>query len=144
MLKFSETAAQTFPQEQLLWFPMHNAAVWEARNDAQTVLTVFDGQQLIGCALLSKTCDSQGAVRVHLLDLNIHADVRRQGMGRTLLSVAASKAVQWGAAVIYAAAPADEIAAAFCRKTGFAPVSEDLPAMLALDLTETKGMRHGG
>lgn len=144
MLKFSETTAQTFTHEQLMLFPKRNAAVWDALTDEQTILTVLDGQQLIGCALLAQTSDAKGAVRVQLLDLNIHADFARQGMGRTLLSVAASKAMQWGATVLYAAAPEDEIAAAFCKKTGFIPVSDTLPAMLVLDLTDTKGMRHGG
>lgn len=141
MLMFFEPAPHTVTAEQLALFPQRNMTVWENLSDAHTVLAIRDGEELIGCALLAKTDHADDAVCVTLADLNIREDFRRQGMGRTLLSVAASKAMQWGVSVLYANTPTDDIAMAFCRKTGFAPHAS---GQLVLDLTNTQGMRHGG
>lgn len=141
MLMFFEPAPHTVTAEQLALFPQRNRAVWEDLSDAHTVLAIRDGEELIGCALLAREYGADGAVCVTLADLNIREDFRRQGMGRTLLSVAASKAMQWGVSVLYANAPTDETAMAFCRKTGFVSHTAE---QLVLDLTNTRGMRHGG
>ncbi len=133
MLKFTEhsadAAALLFPQPEHTL--LHDAAA------GYTVLTVQDGDAPIGYALLQQ--DAQHAWLRHIY---ITPENRRCCFGKTLMSVAASKAMQWAHWQLYAVAPDDAIACAFCNAVGFVPTADD-PTLLALDLTETQGMRHG-
>lgn len=133
MLKFTElntaAVAVLFPQAEhtaLHHFP-----------DAQPVLTIQDGDTPIGYALLQ-----QEANRAWLRHIYIAEPYRRQYLGKTLMGVVASKAVQWQQWQLFAHAPADTVAAAFCQAVGFVPLASDA-TVLALDLTDPTGMRHG-
>ncbi len=127
MLMFSELTAQ---EAAALCLPYE-------LTEAHRVLTVSDGTIQIGRGLLLEEAD-----RLWLVDLFIREEDRRHGFGRTLLSVAASSAVEKGRYVLYAHMPADDAAKAFCNAVGFVPAADE-DSVLMLDLTETKGMRHG-
>jgi len=127
MLMFSELTAQEAAGGS---FP------WEL-TEGHRVLTVSDGTDLIGRGLLLEDTG-----RLWLMDLFIREEDRRHGFGRTLLSVAASSAVEKGRYVLYAHMPADEVAKAFCKAVGFVAAADE-DGVWILDLTETKGMRHG-
>lgn len=133
MLKFTEftaaAAAALFPQPEHI--ALHHFA------DAQPVITIQDGDTPIGYALLQSDAD-----RAWLCHIFIAEPYRRQYLGKTLMSVVASKAVQWQQWQLFAHTPADAVALAFCQAIGFVPLASDA-TVLALDLTDPAGMRHG-
>ncbi len=132
MLKFTELAANTVAA----LFPQAEHTALHSFPDAQPIITIQDGDTSLGYALLQE----DGRAWLHYI--YIAEDYRRQYLGKTLMSVAASKAVEWQQWLLFAEAPSDETAMAFCRAIGFTPCAGD-PALLALDLTDPSGMRHG-
>ncbi len=133
MLKFTELAADT----AAALFPQAEHTALHTFSDTQPVLAIQDDDTPIGYALLQQDSD-----RVWLRHIYIAESYRRQYLGKTLMSVAASRTVGWQQWLLFAETPADETALAFCRAVGFTPCAEN-PALLALDLTDPTGMRHG-
>ncbi len=146
MLQFMEWNANRLSEAQFAAFsdmdPSFFQTLLQITSDTGAVFVILDGDMLLGLAAI-KRCRIQNSNAVCLCGLIIHPQYRRQGLGRTLLSLAAGKAMEFGAYQLYADAPETTLAQLFCQAVGFLQDTKD-PAYRILDLTDTKGMRHGG
>lgn len=133
MLKFTESSTA----EATALFPQAEHTALHHFTDTQPVLIVRDGDTTIGYALLQLDADHAWLRYIYIAE-----PYRRQALGRTLMSIVASKAVQWQQWQLLAQAPTEAVAIAFCQAIGFAPLATDA-TVLALDLTDPTGMRHG-
>ncbi len=133
MLKFTELSTT----EATTLFPQTEHTALHQFPDIQPVLTVRDDETPVGYALLQSDADHAWLRYIYIAE-----PYRRQALGRTLMSVVASKAVQWQQWQLLAQAPKDAVALAFCQAIGFAPLATDA-TILALDLSDPTGMRYG-
>ncbi|MBR6760795.1 MAG: GNAT family N-acetyltransferase [Oscillospiraceae bacterium] len=146
MLQFMEWHGNQITAAQSAAFsdmdPLFFQTLQQITPDTGAVFVILDGDLLLGLAAIER-CQLQNSNAVRLCGVTVHPQYRRQGLARTLLSLAAGKAMEFGAYLLYTHAPQTAIAQMFCAAVGFVQDTKD-PAYLMLDLTDTKGMRHGG
>ncbi len=96
------------------------------KRPAFSGLVAEDGGKVIGYLLYHLGYDSDAATRVlHVVDLYVERDARRQGAGRALMEAAAKIATEAGAEeLVWSVYNLNELAASFYEKLGAERITE--------------------
>jgi predicted N-acetyltransferase YhbS len=106
----------------------------EASHDrGGTFLGVFDGQQLVGAAVIDTRRLGPGGDLVQLSFLHVGRDHRRIRLGTALFEAAHAVAAELGAAGLYVSATPSENTVDFYRRRGCRATLDSDPELLALE-----------
>ena len=90
----------------------------------------FEGARLVGIAMVTPNVAPKTA---QLAFLHVTKALRRQGIASRLLEAAIRKARELGQETIYVTATPTPSAVGFYRQAGFAPTSQTIPHLFALE-----------
>lgn len=115
-----------------------------ALADGDTVFVMLLDDRAAGALLLCSEPEGTRPAFLRVKQTAVLPDLRRHGLGRMLMCVAAGHAVDQSVWFLGCTAPAAESdAAAFASALHFRPYDTCAPDTLLLDLSDVEGLRYG-
>lgn len=108
-------------------------------NGLTPLLMLVEGRP-VGAILLGAQPEGEKPVFLRVCGMAVLPEVRRHGLGRMLMSIAAGESVQRQVWFLGADAPGGEDASGFAKAMHFKPAEN---GTWLLDLSDVEGMRHG-